>query len=385
MARGRLVQSDIFSRGPGMHPDGQGLYLQVVGRNSRSWIYRYWLRGKERWHGLGSVRDVSLAAARKARDKARAQVRSDRIDIVAERRRERQTNGAKIVTFRRAASDFIAAQTSHWRAGDQWTTSLKSHVYPVIGDLPVAEIARADVIRVLDPIWLRTPETARRVRGRIQAILDWCVARGERAEGENPASRGPLLRGLPKQPSEGRHHPAMPYAEIPSFLKELQSRGGMAALALEFTILTAARTGEALDATWDEIDFVAATWTVPASRMKSGRPHRVPLTDAAVAVLERSKGHPELAFPNERGRPLSKIAMRRLLARMGHDAYTTHGFRASFKTWASEETEFDRDTVEAALAHIVGDRTEAAYQRGTMFGKRRKLMEAWAAYCGAAS
>jgi len=241
MLRGRLVQSDIFSRGPGMHPDGQGLYLQVQARNSRSWIYRYWLNGKERRHGLGSVRDVSLAAARKARDKARAQVRSDKIDLVAERQRQRQANGAKILTFRKAASEFIAAQT-HWHA-DQWTPTLKSHVYPVIGDLPVSEIARADVIRVLDPIWLRTPQTARRVRGRIQAILDWCVARGERPEGENPASRGPLVRGLPKQPNDGRHHPAMPYGELPDFLKELRPRGGMAALALEFAILTAARTG----------------------------------------------------------------------------------------------------------------------------------------------
>ena len=263
------------------------------------------------------------------------------------------------------------------------TPALRMYTYPIIGDLPVSEITGADVIRVLDPVWLKTPETARRVRGRIQAVLDWCVARGERPEGENPASRGPLLRGLPKQPNGTRHHPAMPYADVPDFLRELQASGGMSARVLEFAILTAARAGEAFGARWDEIDFVAATWSVPASRMKAARAHRVPLTDAALAVLNRSKGqHPELVFPGARGRPLSSVTMRRLLGRMRYGQYTPHGFRASFKTWASEETEFDRDTVEAALAHIVGDRTEAAYQRGTMFGKRRKLMEAWAAFCG---
>jgi len=375
-------------RGPGMHLDGDGLYLQVSGPESRSWIYRYAIRGKERWHGLGSARDVTLAVARKARDKARAVVRSDRIDLVAERRRERQANSAKVVTFRKAAEAYIAAQAHNWRNAkhaDQWTSTLRAHVYPVVGDMPVAEIARSDIIRVLEPIWIKTPETARRVRGRIQSILDWCIARGDRPEGENPASRGPLVRGLPKQPNNGGHHAAMPYNEVPAFLKDLRSREGTAALALEFAILTAARTSEVLDARWEEIDRIAATWTVPAARMKSNRPHRVPLSDAALSVLERAAGQGELIFRNAKSRPLSNMAMLKLLGRMGKGEFTTHGFRASFKTWASEETDFDRDTVEAALAHVVSDKTEAAYQRGTLFGKRRKLMEAWADYCRAAS
>jgi integrase len=370
-----------------MHPDSDGLYLQVSGPESRSWIYRYVLRGKERWHGLGSARDVTLAAARKARDKARALVRSDKIDPVAERRRERQAADTKVVTFRKAAESFIAAQAHNWlnaKHADQWTSTLRAHAYPVIGDMSVTEVTRSDVIQVLDPIWIKTPETARRVRGRIQSVFDWCIARGDRPEGENPASRGPLVRGLPKQPNKGGHHAAMPYSEVGAFLKDLRSREGMAALALEFAILNAARTSEVLGARWDEIDRVAAAWTVPAARMKSNRPHRVPLTDAALSVLQRTAAasfQGELIFPNARNRPLSNMAMLKLLGRMGKGEFTTHGFRASFKTWASEETEFDRDTVEAALAHIVGDKTEAAYQRGTMFGKRRRLMEAWAEYC----
>jgi integrase len=383
--RRRLNQADIATMAPGMHLDSDGLYLQVSGPESRSWIYRYTLQGRERWHGLGSARDVTLAAARKARDKARALVRSDRIDPVAERRRERQANNANVVTFRKAAEAFIAAQAHNWRNAkhaDQWAGTLKAHAYPIIGDTTVAEISRADIIRVLEPIWTRTPETARRIRGRVQAILDWCIARGDRPEGENPASRGPLVRGLPKQPKNNGHHAAMPYTEVPAFMEELRSREGVAALALEFTILTGARTNEVLGAKWDEIDRVAATWTVPVARMKAGRPHRVPLADGALSVLDRAKSHhAELLFPNPHGRPLSNMAMLKLLGRMGRGQYTTHGFRASFRTWAAEEVDFDRDVVEAALAHVVSDKTEAAYQRGTLFGKRRKLMEAWAACC----
>jgi integrase len=384
--RGRLSQADIGALGAGMHLDGDGLYLQVAGPQARSWIYRYVLRGRERWHGLGSARDITLAAARKARDKTRSLVRSDKIDVVGDRHRERQANNASVMTFRKAAESFIAAQSNGWRNAkhaEQWTSTLKAHAFPVIGDMPVAEIARSDIIQVLEPIWIKTPETARRVRGRIESVLDWCIARGDRPEGENPASRGPLVRGLPKQPNNGGHHAAMPYAEIRSFLKELRAREGTAALALEFAILTAARTSEVLGARWDEIDRVDGTWTVPASRMKSKRPHRVPLSDAAMAVLERTAQQGgELVFPNaERHRPLSNMAMLKLLGRMGKGEFTTHGFRATFKTWASEETDFGRDTIEAALAHVIGNKTEAAYQRGTLFGKRRDLMKAWAAYC----
>jgi integrase len=385
--RGKLTQAGVPLLGPGFHHDGDGLYLQVHGPQSRSWIYRYGVKGKQRWYGLGSARDVTLAAARKARDKARAQVRSDKIDIVAERHRERQIANATSMTFRKAAESFIAAQEHNWRNNKhsaQWRGSLATYAYPSLGEMPVATITRADVIRTLEPIWLKKPETARRVRARIQSILDWTIARGDRPEGENPASRGPLVRGLPKQPTNGRsHYAAMPYSEVPAFLKELRSREGMAALALEFVILTAARTNEVLGARWDEIERVDGTWTVPASRTKSGRPHRVPLTDAAFSVLDRAKGQGEFIFSNK-GRPLSNASMLKVLGRMGKGDVTTHGFRSAFRTWVSEETEFDRDTAEAALAHVVSDKTEAAYQRGTLFGKRRELMKAWADYCGVA-
>jgi integrase len=384
--RGKLTQADISLLGPGFHHDGDGLYLQVHGPRSRSWIYRYGVKGKQRWLGLGSARDVTLASARKARDKARAQVRSDKIDIVAERHRERQIASATSMTFRKASEAFIAAQEHNWRSNKhsaQWRASLATHAYSYLGEMPVATITRADVIRVLEPIWLKKPETARRVRGRIQSILDWTIARGDRPEGENPASRGPLVRGLPKQPTNGRsHYAAMPYSEVPAFLKVLRSREGMAALALEFAILTAARTNEVLRACWNEIDRVDGTWTVPASRMKVNRPHRVPLTDAAFSVLDRAQQQGELIFPGAKGRPLSNASMLKVLGRMGKGDVTTHGFRAAFRTWISEETDFPRDLAEAALAHVVSDKTEAAYQRGTLFGKRRRLMEAWAAYVG---
>jgi integrase len=388
MNRGKLTQADVVALPPGRYADGDGLYLQVAGPERRSWIYRYALNGKQRWHGLGSARDVTLAAARKVRDKARALVRTDKVDPVAERQRQRRQSiaDANIVTFRKAAETFIAAQQGQWTANhaEQWAVSLRAYAYPFIGDMPVAEITRADVIRLLDSIWIRIPETARRVRGRIEAILDWAIARGDRPEGENPASRGPILRGLPKHQNGKRHHPAMPYGAVPAFLKELGQREGMAALALHFAILTAARTGEVRGARWAEIDRVDGTWTVPAERMKTNRPHRVPLTDAALSVLDRAANQSGFIFPSTSGKPLSNMALLKLLGRMGKGEFTVRGFRSAFRTWVAEETEFDGNASEAALAHIVGDKVEAAYRRGTLFGKRRRLMEAWAAYCGTA-
>jgi len=387
LALGKLTQAQVATLGVGRHADGRGLYLQVSGPESRSWIYRYELNGRERWLGLGSARDFTLAAARKARDKARVQVRNDKVDVVAEKRRERQAEAGRGMTFQVATESFIAGQAHGWKSAKhaaQWASTLKTHAYPIIGNLPVSEITRADIIRVLEPIWRRTPETARRLRGRIQAILDWCIARGDRPEGENPASRGPILRGLPKQPNGRKHHPAMLYGEVAAFLKQLRQREGTAALALEFAILTAARTSEVIGARWGEINRMDQAWEIAGERMKAGRPHRVPLTDAAMSVLDRAanQGQSDLIFPNAKSRPLSNMALLATLRRMNRGDVTTHGFRSAFRTWVSEETDFDRDTAEAALAHVVADKTEAAYQRGSLFGKRRKLMEAWASYCG---
>ena len=387
---GKLTTTDVDRAAPGRHFDGDGLYLEVRGPESKSWIYRYTLRGEERWHGLGSARDVSLAAARKKRDKARVEVREG-LDLVAERKRvkaaQKLGNG---VTFRQAAESYIKAQHegeawSNHKHAAQWTATLASYAYPFIGDLSVQVIERADIIRVLERIWITKAETARRVRGRIETIFDWCIARGERTLNENPASRGPLIKGLPKQPRSQGHHEALPYSQIGAFMLELQGREGMAALALEFTILTAARTGEVLGAKWTEIDTDRAVWSVPAERMKGRREHRVPLSRVALAVLERARQAgegSEFVFPNTgRGQPLSNMAMLKMMERMGRPELTTHGFRSTFRDWAAEQTAFPSEVAEAALAHAIGDKTEAAYRRGDLFEKRRRLMDAWAAFC----
>jgi integrase len=387
---GKLTTADVYRAAPGRHFDGGGLYLEVRGPESKSWIYRYTLRGEERWHGLGSARDVSLAAARKKRDKARVEVREG-LDLVAERKRvkaaQKLGNG---VTFRQAAESYIKAQQeseawSNHKHAAQWTATLASYAYPLIGDLSVQVIERADIIRVLDPIWITKAETARRVRGRIETIFDWCIARGERTVNENPASRGPLIKGLPKQPRSQRHHEALPYSQIGAFMLELRGREGMAALALEFTILTAARTGEVLRTKWTEIDTDRAVWTVPAERMKGRREHRVPLSRVALAVLERARQAgegSEFVFPNTgRGQPLSNMAMLKLMERMRRPELTTHGFRSTFRDWAAEQTSFHSEVAELALAHAVGSKVEAAYRRGDLFEKRRALMQQWATFC----
>jgi len=390
---GKLTAADVDRAAPGRHFDGAGLYLEVRGAESKSWIYRYTLRGEERWHGLGSVRDVSLAAARKKRDKARVQVREG-LDLVAERRRikaaHKLSNG---VTFRQAAESYIQAQQdgeawSNHKHASQWRATLASYAYPFIGHLSVQVIERADVIRVLEPIWIAKAETARRVRGRIETIFDWCIARGERTVNENPASRGPLIKGLPRQPRSQAHHEALPYSQIGAFMLDLRGREGMAALALEFTILTAARTGEVLRGKWAEIDTDRAVWSVPAEHMKGRREHRVPLSLAALTVLERARHAgqgSEFVFPNTgRGGPLSNMAMLKMMERMGRPELTTHGFRSTFRDWVAEQTAFPSEVAEAALAHAIGNKTEAAYRRGDMFERRRRLMDAWTEFCAKA-
>ena len=293
-----------------------------------------------------------------------------------------------MMTFDEAAAAYIKAHEVGWRHAkhyQQWTNSLARHVSPVFGSAPVGSVDIGMVMRVLEPLWARTPETAGRVRGRIEAVLDWAKARGLR-EGENCARwRGHLSNLLPR-PSKVRavkHYAALPYAEIGAFMSDLRSRTGGAATALEFLILTAARTSEIAGARWPEIDFAARLWTVPGARMKGGREHRVPLTPAAMAVLDRMKiiADGEFIFGSEPGRGLGKMALLKQLKRMRRGDLTAHGFRATFKTWASERTNFPRDVVEAALAHILGDKTEAAYHRGDMLEKRRRLMDAWAEFC----
>lgn len=379
----------VKSAKPGRHADGGGLHLLVKDTGARSWVYRFMLKGKSREIGLGSAGPggVSLTAARHAAAALRLKVKSG-IDPLAERQREAaKAQAARLaqINFRQVAETYIAANEGNWRNEkhrQQWRNTLASYVYPVMGDLPVAEIATAHVLQVLESIWHEKPETAGRVRGRIETVLDAAKARGYR-EGENPARwRGHIAQILPARQRLARgHHKAMPYDAIPAFMADLRQRQATAALALEFVILTAARTNEVLGATWAEVDLDKATWTVPAVRMKAGREHRVPLSPRAIAILEAVKplGGDHL-FPSDRGSALSSMVMTMLMRRMKLDC-TVHGFRSGFRDWAAESTSYAHEVCEMALAHVIGNKSEAAYRRGDLFDKRRRLMADWAAFC----
>jgi integrase len=332
-----------------------------------------------------------LAEARNARDDARALIRRE-IDPVQHRKDAKvrtRVQERSAITFRVRAEQYIEAHEEGWRNAkhrDQWRATLRNYVYPAIGDLPAASVTAGHVVDLLRPIWTEKPETARRIRGRIESILDYAADPDDSTFRNPAAATVQLLKKLPKTKRQQTSHPALPYDDAPAFMAELRSREGMAALALEFTILTAARTGEALGAKWDEIS--GRVWIVPASRMKMEREHRIPLSDAALAVLERAKALRigDFIFPSlPHDRPLSNMAMLTVLRRMNRSDLTVHGFRATFRTWAAERTNFPREVIEAALAHILEDKTEAAYQRGDLLEKRRRLMDAWAQYCGQGS
>jgi integrase len=388
---------------PGRHVDGNGLHLLVKASGARSWVLRYTLHGKTRDVGLSRCpealvllaqsgrEELSLAQARDLAAIYRLKVRAG-IDPLSERARQAEASrlaqaqvAAERVTFRAAAQSYLASRESTWRNAkhrQQWHNTLSAYVFPSLGALPVADIGTAEVLAVLEPIWKSKAETANRVRGRMEAIIDAARARGH-FSGENPARwRGHLDKILPARQRLSRgHHAAMPYDEVPAFLEQLRARKAVAAMALEFTILTAARTGEVLGATWEEVDVEKRTWTVPAQRMKAGREHRVPLSNHAVELLnETRKLENPFLFPGQRGGPMSGMAMAMLLRRMGHEL-TVHGFRSSFRDWASETTAFPHEVCEMALAHSISNKSEAAYRRGDIFDKRRMLMDEWAHYC----
>ena len=378
---------------PAMYADGDGLYLRVTEDKTKNWVLRYMLNGQPRWMGLGPLSLFGLKEARaKALDARR--LRYDGIDPIGARRAQRakaRLDAAKAITFKQCAESYINAHRAGWRNGKhaaQWEATLATYAEPVIGSLPVQAIDTALVLRVLEPVWATKPETAGRVRGRIEAILDFAKARTWR-EGENPARwRGHLDKLLPARGKVRKveHHAALPYAELPGFLLALREQEGVAARALEFAVLTAARTGETIGARWSEIDLLDKTWTVPAARMKAGREHRVPLSARALAILEEMPAHRKaddgFVFAGGKpGLPLSNMAFLMLLRRMERGDLTAHGFRATFKTWASERTAFQNEIVEAALAHVVGSKVEQAYRRGDMFEKRRRLMHQWATFC----
>jgi integrase len=341
---------------------------------------------------MGPLHTVNLAEARKRAADHRLR-RHDGIDPIEARRAERlqaQLVAAKAVTFKQCCESYIKSHRAGWgnKNGNQWTATLATYAGPVIGDLSVQFIDTALVHKVLEPIWTEKPETAGRVRARIEAVLDWAKVRGYRV-GENPARwRGHLDKLLPAlgKVRKVEHHAALPYGELPGFLVGLRERDAIAARALEFAILTAARTSEMLGARWNEFDLLQKVWVIPQERMKAHREHRVPLSARALAMLEEMQAHRSgddgFVFPGSRpGKPLSNMAFLMLLRRMDRGALTAHGFRATFKTWASERTSFQNEIVEAAMAHVVGSKVEQAYRRGDMFEKRRRLMQQWATFC----
>lgn len=340
--------------------------------------------------GLGSASTFTLS---EARDKALTcrKLCYEGIDPIEMRRGQRQEaalEAAKAVTFRACAEGHMEAHRAGWRNdkhANQWSATLATYAYPVFGDLPVQAVDTGLVMRVLEPIWTTKTETAVRLRGRIEAILDWAATRGYR-RGENPARwKGHLQNLLPKRSKlrKVEHHAAMPFKDMPTFMKTLGKQPGIAAKLLEFTILTAARSGEARGARWSEIDLEAGIWIVPAERMKAGVEHRVPLSTAALAILVEVRGLDDtFVFPRGRhGKPMSNMAMLALLRRMKLNDLTVHGFRSSFRDWASETTHFASEVVEMALAHTVESKVERAYRRGDLFEKRRELMQAWAEFC----
>lgn len=367
----------------GRHGDGGGLYLVVDKSGAKRWVFLYRRGGILREMGLGGLKAVTLARAREVAAEARANLQAG-VDPISAKR----SSPTLAPTFGDAADDFIDAMKPQFRNAKhiaQWEMTLKDYAAP-LRPKPVNEITTADVLDVLKPIWLTKSETASRLRGRIERVLDAAKAKGHRS-GENPALwRGHLDKLLPKRRKLSRgHHAAMRYEEVPAFIGALRERAAVAARALEFTILTAARSGETFGAKWREIDLGAAIWIIPKDRMKAAREHRVPLSPRAVAILKEmaqiGTDPDAYAFPGQkRGKPLSVMAMDMILRRM-KAPITVHGFRSSFRDWCGEESTFPRELAEAALAHVVGDETERAYRRGDALEKRRKLMVAWANYC----
>ena len=372
--------------------DGGGLYLQISASGAKSWVFRFREGAKLKEMGLGATHTLSLAEARDAAALCRKQ-RLAGLDPIAARNDARlaaRLEAAKAITFQQCAEQYIEGHKASWQNAKhaaQWGSTLKTYAYPVFGKLAVGSIDTGLVLKALEPIWTKKPETANRLRQRIEAILDWARVRGHRT-GENPARwKGHLDNSLPSRTKVAKveHHAALPYGEIATFMSSLREREGVSARALELAILTATRTGEALKAQWSEIDLDAKLWVIPAERMKAGKEHRIPLSDAAIAVLEAMKPVRigPFIFPSGRAsKPLSDMALLMTLRRMGMANVTTHGFRSTFRDWAAERTAFPREIAEAALAHTVGG-VEGAYQRGDYLEKRRRLMDDWAAFCAA--
>jgi len=421
-----LSAKTVQSAEPGRHGDGGGLYLLVRDNGSAFWLFRYKIAGKMREMGLGAARGTAAVKLADARDKAADLLRAVRagLDPLEERAREATQKAVEAEaaqrrskTFREAAEALIASKSSQWtneKHRKQWSSTLQTYAYPILGERLVGEIETDHIMEVIEPIWAKVPETAIRVRARIEEVLNYARAMRWRV-GDNPATwKANLKHLLPKHADDDQgHHPSLPWAQITGFMKELRSRSATTARALEWTILTAARTKETLEAQWKEIDLGKNVWIRPSMHMKTRQEHRVPLVPQTIAILtEMAKLRPaddvhgnSPIFPNDqgqpknRGRPMSQMAIAMLLRRMnpepteegklpqwydpqqGNRSITVHGFRATFRTWAQDNSEHDHATMEAAMAHVVGTRTEAAYNRTDVVEKRRTLMTDWANFC----
>ena len=384
---GKLNARKVETAPPGIYPDGDGLYLCVAPSLKRTWVYRFSWCGRRPEMGLGSYSDgVTLAEARVSRDEAKRVLRSGANPIAA--RKEARRAAADKRTFGEIADALLEAKKSGWRNAkhrEQWEWSLKTAAAPLRARA-VDELDTQAVLDLLKPFWTDRPETGSRLRQRIEAVLDAATAQGLR-NGDNPARwRGHLAHLLAARPKLSRgHHAAMPYIDLPAFMAKLRGDENAAARALEFCILTAARAGEVYGATWEEIDFDAALWTLPAERMKAGREHRVPLPQRALEIVRHMHKIrlSDFVFPGQRrGKTLSHVAMAKVVARHGGTGATVHGFRSAFRDWAGNETHHPREIAEAALAHTIGDAAEQAYRRGDALEKRRALMNDWADFCG---
>jgi integrase len=379
-----------------LYPDGGGLYLQVTPLNgsrvAKSWIFRFTAaNGKERYMGLGPLDIVGLANAREKAAECR-KLRYDGIDPIETKRSQRAAvavQQAKAMTFDQCTEAYIAAHLASWKHPahvKQWKQSMAKYVSPAFGSLPVQDIDVGLVMKVIEPMWETTPETASRVRGRIESVLDWAAARNFRGE-DNPARwKGRIENLLPQRAkiSAVQHYEALPYVKIPDFMPDLRGQQLAHVMTLEFTVLTATRTSEVLGAPWTEIDLENRIWTIPGTRMKSGKEHRVPLSDPAVAILKRmlARRENDYIFPGERRAKASDFVLRNVLRKMDYPDLTVHGFRSTFRDWAAECTDFPSHVIEMALAHSISNGVEAAYRRGDLFEKRRQLMDAWANFCG---
>ena len=384
----RTVQS---AKTPGYLCDGGGLYLQVSRTGTKSWIFRYTREARTRDMGLGSVNTISLAEARVEAQELRKLLHrgDDPLEIRQKAREAKRATLRPVLDFKSCAEKYIASHEAGWRNAKhaaQWQSTLTTYVYPMFGDVDVQDIDTALVMKALEPIWTAKTETASRVRGRIEAVLDWAAVR-EFRRGENPARwRGHLDHLLPKRSAvqQVEHHPALPYADLPAFMAILLNQPGQVAVrGLALQILTACRTGEIIKATFDEFDLSNRLWTIPAARMKAKREHRVPLSRQVVDLVQAAKLEAQSDYVlsgTKSGMALSNMAFLQLLKRMKRDNITSHGFRSTFRDWAAEQTAFPSEVVEMALAHIVSNKVEAAYRRGDLLFKRQELMQAWADY-----